>query len=106
MNRKRYAFTKLNNCYCVKAEFHSGDIHNLVYKKGYHLVLGTAQNTRYSKTNPRYKFGHLYVCGAIRASQGSSVIPLIGRQNRFNPNITDRSMTFDIYDAVIRIGIS
>lgn len=56
-----------------------------------------------TETNPR--FSHLYVFGAIRASRGSSVILYIGRQNRFNPNITNRGMTFDIYGAVIRIEI-
>lgn len=78
----------------------------LNYRKNwYQFVHGTSANTRYTKTNPRFNFSHLYVCGAIGTSRGSSVIPLIARQNRFNPNITNRSMTFDIYDAVIRIGI-
>lgn len=94
------------NCHChhVKPEFHWSNI-QFSRQKRYQSVLGTAANTRYTKTNPRYKFGYLYVCRAIRTSRGSSVIPLIGRQNRFNPNITNRSMTFDIYDAVIRIEI-
>lgn len=91
----------------VAVEFYSDLLMLKTTEKSWYEVVPGAASSRdtLTKTNPWFNFRHLYVCGAIRASRGSSVIPLIGKQNRFNPNITNRSMTFDIYGTVIRTEI-